>query len=50
MANTLPMTLRIYQKLSAAVVPLVPDRRAARDEPGHPAAWTAGVDSRRQRR
>ena len=24
MANTLPMTLRVYQKLSAAVVPLAP--------------------------
>ena len=66
MANSLPMTLRVYQKLSAAVVPLAPalikrrlkqgkedparDRRAPRHEPGRPAARTAGLDSRRQRR
>jgi len=66
MANSLPMTLRVYQKLSAAMVPLAPaliKRRLkqGKEDPArvserrgmsrdNPAAWAAGVDSRRQRR
>ena len=66
MANSLPMTLRVYRRLSAAVVPLAPaliKRRLkqGKEDParvgerrgmsaGCPAARAAGLDSRRQRR
>ena len=66
MADPLPMTLRVYRKLSSAMVPLAPAlikpaaqarqgrsgarRRAPRRQRRCPPARAAGLDSRRQRR